>query len=660
MNALIVAAIINLAKVSRTAQHKELEHTARVIAASVEAQLQRYLAIGRALSTSPLLFEEDLNGFRAQASAALPDTSEAWIIVSDPDGQKQLSMSLLPLVRRFPEAIAAQSRAFAAGSPIIAGVFWAPNHQKWITTVECPIFREGKPFRELTVSMSAESFSRFFDAQQLPEGWIGGIADTTGHYIAMTSAAVTGQPVFEGWRQTLGQGGLSRFLSPGGDEMVIASEVSPLSGWTVAVAAKRSVLEAPVRSTLRWAISSGIAVLLSSLVFAIIVARGITGPLRDLEKKASALVGGRPVTMADGIPEVERVWWALQTAVIGRRRLEQDLRVSEELLRTAAESGRFAAHDYDAGTGQLQWTPQLERIVGRDFAGLIVTPDIAASFIHPGDREKTIATVLEWLKGKRHRYELEFRILRPNGEVRWVLDRGQVIRDPVSGRPLRVTGVLLDITGRKQAELRQQNLLKELNHRVKNTLAIVQSIARQTLHNTKEPAAFEREFSERLTSLASAHNLLTQGAWEGASLEAIVRQATAPFVAGAGEDVFEISGPPVDIPANSTITLTLMFHELSSNAAKYGALSVPNGRVNISWETGETDHGKDLCVLWTEEGGPEVREPAKQGFGNRLLTMSAEQLDGTIQIAYNKSGLRCQLRLPLPAAESGPLPGSPA
>jgi PAS domain S-box-containing protein len=776
MNALIIAALVNLANLSHEAQYKQLQYTASVIASSVEARLTRYLDVARALSTSPFLFDEDLSAFKEQAAAAFPDVSEDRLFVSNPAGDE--IMNLFPLAvlpHRSPEGVEAENKAFATHAPVIAGVYRGMATGEWIAAVDYPIFRDGKPFRSVGVAMSVKGFFRLLDSQNLPEGWVAEIADDHGRFVARSGKqeAVAGQPISDGWETTLHHRGIAKFKLTDGTGMIDANEVSPMSGWTIGIAVSENVFEAPVWLTLRWAISIGIGVSLLSLILSVLVARRIAGPIGDLERQAPALVSGHPAAPADGLPEVERVWDALQTAITERQRVEQDLRVSEELLRTAAEGAQFGAHDYDALTGRMQWSPQIRRLLGFSPGAGNLASETGISFIHREDRERVRAAFRAIVKSSQFNYELEFRVVRGDGEVRWVLDRGQTIKDPVSGRTARVIGVLIDITERKLAELslsaqlaeidalyrtapiglavldkdahfvrvnealasmtgrpvsahigqlawdivphlrqaaepilkrviangeravselsgeaagkpgaerqwivnwypvrdaldqrmagvtvedvtsrnaaarRQEMLVRELSHRVKNTLAIVQSIAMQTLRTVKQPGEFAEVFSSRLMSLARAHDLLTQRAWEGASLSSIASQAIAPFLSSAGEDAFDIRGPAADIPANSTITLALMLHELLSNAAKYGALSVPGGRVSLAWTLNGAGNGREIVLHWQESGGPSVKAPERQGFGTQLLMMSAEQLGGRITIEYAPEGLRCNLRFPL-------------
>jgi two-component sensor histidine kinase len=228
------------------------------------------------------------------------------------------------------------------------------------------------------------------------------------------------------------------------------------------------------------------------------------------------------------------------------------------------------------------------------------------------------------------------------------MDRGQAVGDPATGAVVRVVGVLLDITDLKEAEQRQRLLFDELNHRVKNTLAIVQSLARQTLRTRRDPEEFARVFEDRLASLARAHNLLTRESWTGAPLRDIVDAAMAPFVDGGR--VIDVSGSPVVIPAGATITLSMMLHELAANSAKYGALATAGGRLSVRWETGSDPVAAAIDLCWQEEGGPPVVAPATTGFGSRLLQASARHLDAQLDMDFAPQGLRCRLRFTVPRA----------
>lgn len=204
---------------------------------------------------------------------------------------------------------------------------------------------------------------------------------------------------------------------------------------------------------------------------------------------------------------------------------------------------------------------------------------------------------------------------------------------------------------RAQAEQRQRLLINELNHRVKNTLATVQAIAFQTLKGEIPLAEARGRFEARLMALSRAHNLLTAQNWQGASLERVVRDSTEYLAGEQGR--FEISGQEVMLAPRAALALAMAFHELSTNAAKYGALSVDGGSVSIRWRTGEAM----LRIEWKERGGPPVAEPAQRGFGSRLIERGlTADLAGSAAIAFEPDGLSCTIEAALGALLAGDAP----
>ncbi|HYF23395.1 MAG TPA: MHYT domain-containing protein [Caulobacteraceae bacterium] len=241
-------------------------------------------------------------------------------------------------------------------------------------------------------------------------------------------------------------------------------------------------------------------------------------------------------------------------------------------------------------------------------------------------------------------------VYRLKGEPpRWVNIRGRVLRDPV-GRPRKMIGVALDVTDRLRAfadletsERRQRLLIDELNHRVKNTLATVQSIAAQTARRAEDVETFQRTFESRLIALSRTHDALTQGGWESASLRGLLLGELKPY---SGEQA-NLRGPDVRLGPRQALGLGMAFHELATNAAKYGALSVPEGCVRVSWEVAE-----DRLVLdWTERNGPPITgAPERRGFGSRLIRATVEQeLGGQAGFEYAPEGLHCRISVPLHA-----------
>ena len=201
---------------------------------------------------------------------------------------------------------------------------------------------------------------------------------------------------------------------------------------------------------------------------------------------------------------------------------------------------------------------------------------------------------------------------------------------------------------RRLAEERQQLLVNELNHRVKNSLATVQAIAQQTLNRPDVPDDARRAFTERLHALARAHDVLTEESWEGAELSDVVASALDPY---GGQDVkrFHVDGPSVRLPPRIALSLVMALHELATNAAKYGALSDPNGRIEIVWNVEDREDGRYLDLRWTEQDGPPVVPPEHKGFGSRLIERGlAAELQGGARVRYNPTGVVCTIDALLP------------
>jgi PAS domain S-box-containing protein len=218
-----------------------------------------------------------------------------------------------------------------------------------------------------------------------------------------------------------------------------------------------------------------------------------------------------------------------------------------------------------------------------------------------------------------------------------------------SGNLIGASKVGRDITERKHAEGLQQLLIGELNHRVKNTLATVQSIANQTVHRAKSPSDFAASFGGRLQSLAKTHSLLTQSTWQGAELSELIRDQL-PF--GDGEDErITCSGPLVMLNAQAALHLSLVLHELATNAIKHGALSDRRGRLSIRWMV-RTETERKLVLQWQERGGPTVTVPQSRGFGTTLIEKSLEAHGGVTSIRYEAEGVTCEVILPLPETET--------
>jgi two-component sensor histidine kinase len=201
-------------------------------------------------------------------------------------------------------------------------------------------------------------------------------------------------------------------------------------------------------------------------------------------------------------------------------------------------------------------------------------------------------------------------------------------------------------------EKHQELLLAELNHRVKNTLAIVLSIATQTLRHTDTAEAFRAGFETRIMALAEAHNLLTDSNWEGASLRAMIERVLNPY-RGEGAPRYALTaGKDIQVGPRMAVALVMALNELATNAAKYGALSNDKGRVNVSWSVADHNDPIFLRVKWEEMGGPRVSKPTHRGFGSRLIRGLSEDEAGKVEMEFAPTGLVCTFDFPLPAGRA--------
>ena len=319
--------------------------------------------------------------------------------------------------------------------------------------------------------------------------------------------------------------------------------------------------------------------------------------------------------------------------VTDRRQQNEMLRQNEARLRMALRSARAGAWDFDLRRRELHWSPEMFALYGLDPADGQPTREQLARRISPQHRKRARREFARaMLQGGS--FTLEFPIVRPDGTEIWTALAGDVVKDE-QGRPVSARGIDQDITERKNWDKRQAMLLRELSHRVKNTLAVVQSVARQTLRSARDPREFVDAFEGRIRSLAASHSLLTEADWGGARMETIIRHQVAAMVHDY-DGRFRMRGPDVLLSAEVATQLGLVLHELATNAAKHGALSVPHGYVDVVW----TATTSKLRVMWREHGGPVLAEaPAFTGFGTILIDSSALK----VSRRFDAGGFLCKL-----------------
>jgi PAS domain S-box-containing protein len=310
---------------------------------------------------------------------------------------------------------------------------------------------------------------------------------------------------------------------------------------------------------------------------------------------------------------------------------------SEQLRTMALAAGNMGTWDWDVAAGTGTWDEGIFRIFGVDPQNFPVTVENMAGLVHPDDWQ-LLRTTWNELQNDFQPFQVEFRVRRPNGELRWCI--GMAAASVVAGRVARLSGVTVDITERKAAEERQALLAREVDHRARNALAVVQSIVRLTRASSVEEHVTAVE--GRIRALARAHTLLSQSRWQGADLASLVEEELAPYRSSERDRVVA-HGPDIVLEPSTAQTLALALHELATNAAKYGPLSKPSGRVELAWDV----RPGTLVLDWTESGGPAIEPPRTKGYGTRVISASIErQLGGSARFEWRREGLRCMLAIP--------------
>ncbi len=311
---------------------------------------------------------------------------------------------------------------------------------------------------------------------------------------------------------------------------------------------------------------------------------------------------------------------------------------SEEGRSLALAAGQMGSWDWDLISGEWKWDEGQYHIFGTDRATFVPSRDKIGSLLHPDDRERLLEFGRRMAKGERTQ-QTEFRVLRPDGTVRWCIGTAAASLD-AAGRMVRISGVTIDITDRKEAEDRQDLLTREVDHRARNALAVVQSIVRLTRATSIE--GYGAAIEGRIKALARAHALLSESRWQGADLRALVADELAPYRVGDADKV-AIDGPDVSLLPHLAQGLALALHELATNAAKYGALSSKAGKVTLSWQR----NGELLILRWAERGGPAVTPPTTRSFGLTVIRAAVEQqLEGEAVFEWQPTGLSCTLSIP--------------
>ena len=378
---------------------------------------------------------------------------------------------------------------------------------------------------------------------------------------------------------------------------------------------------------------------------AIIVGGQKVGALCVIDTKPRAEFAPSQVEQLVNLASLTSTLFSLKDEARVRARTAAALVREEWRHALTLEAGKVGSWVWDVRTGDVVCNEMFRRMYGLAEGPVLVGDVLAAT--HPLDRAMVEASIEASFEDGLD-YSAEARIAATG---RWLTMRGRVYQRDANGKPLVMMGVSIDITDSKQSADHTRLLLRELNHRVKNTLAMIQSVARQTIRQNPDPKDFIEAFSGRLRTISDAHVLLADRDWSGVQLYEVIASQLGPKFK-TNPDRAEVRGDDVTLPADHALGLGLILHELTTNAHRHGAWSGPAGTVNIDWQI-KPEPTRGLALTWRESGGPTVSAPAEYGLGAKLIERSlAKVLDSEVALSFEPSGVVARVWMPLPAEDA--------
>jgi PAS domain S-box-containing protein len=627
---------------------------ARTLSAEVDREIIGEIERLQALAASPSLRQGDFAEFQRQAEAS-PALRHGGKIALFDRHMQQVVNTWAPSGTPIQKAVASEpvEKALATGKPQVTGLFMGPATGHVMFSIVVPVQIDSESRYALVGSHHLYALADLVVANELPPGWLAVVSDAAHRLIARSDRqdAFVGKELPSGQWRGAGPGGVFESVNSEGRPSLEGYAWSTLTGWQASVWGPKALLEAPVRK-LWWTI--GLATVLAfALVIALTLwlARIIACSVGDAARAAIALGEGFPLA-ASGTPiaEIDTLMAELRRTAAKRRAAEDSLRASNERLQLAINAALMGWWQYEPRHRIVSWDMRAREILG--IAEDRTPLDKAVKLLHPYDTER-VQTALQTAPDPADpKPAIEFRVQRGSGRVRWVEVHWLSYFEDEGCEQLAasVVGIVQDITDRKEHEEKVHLLMREVNHRAKNLLSVVDAIARQTA--ARSPEDFIDRFSERIQALSAYQDLLVENEWNGIKIGDLVCAQLAPF---ADLISFRIvmHGPELYLKAASAQAIGLALHELSTNAGKYGALSTDTGRVDISWAIG----GGTLTMSWTERDGPRISAPKRRGFGTVVMeTMTERSLGGTVKLDCLPSGLTWRLSCP---AENAVVPNEP-
>lgn len=622
----------------REAFEDRLRDSARGLALAIEAEIGIRLTTLAALAASPLLdgSAPDLPAFQLHARRTAEAMGSPVILLRD-------DLTPVPGTEGqalHPGALDAARSALDTGRPVVSNLLGEGAPERHHVAVAVPVPREAGSRMAVVARIDPGVLAAPLAAGATTPGSLAALTDARRRIVARSrdQQRFVGSAIAP---EAAAGIGLARSLD--GEDMFYAlQQIRGLPGWRVAAAQPAAAHRASwQRPLLALGLGGALAMLAAALGAAafgrriILPVDALTRKARNVARNGDTLMGVPP----SGVTEFEALRGGIAEAEIA-------LRTGEARFLRAAKAARLSAWDWDPAADLLRGSPLLEE----DAEGGPGAParSLAAflDLVHPEDRPLMREALRRIQDGETDELQEEFRLLRADGSVRWLHSIGRAILRP-DGSLREVAGISMDVTERVEGGRSRDALAREVDHRAKNALAVVQSILRLT--PVGEPRAFAAAIEGRVGALVRAHSLLAEQGWFGADLRSLAERELAPYLPPDGAARVVLDGPLLSLAASAVQPLTMVLHELVTNAARHGALSGAAGRVELSWQVGRRAGEDEMVRLrWSEsDGSPTEEAPGHRGFGSRVIDSTVRgQLGGTVRRCWSAPGLVCEIVVP--------------
>jgi PAS domain S-box-containing protein len=630
----------------------DLRGEVRTLSGEVDREITGEIETLQALAVSPSLRQGDFAAFQRQAEALLAFRQGRNIMLVDRNMQ-QIVNTWVPFGTPLEKAAVPElERALATGTPQITNLFNMPGSRQLVLGIIVPVQIEGENRYALVRPADQPALANLVAAYGQQPGLHVVISDAQRRLIVQSEhddGLVAKPPPAPQWHCP-GPDGIFEFTGPDGQPSLGAFACSDVTGWQTTIWETKALLEAPVLALWRALGWLALSAFLLVVVLALGLGRIIAGSVGHAAEAANALGEGNPLPLSETpVAEVNTLMAELRVAAARRQAAEKDLQSSRDQLRASKDQLQLSFDATRLGWWQVDPVRAVVSVDARfkeifDLTADEVPVKAIIRRVHPDDRERFQANREAALDPANERPYLhhEYRVRRRDGTVRWVEGNG-LAHFEGSGRDRHVVsfgGTVQDITERKEREEKEHLLMREINHRAKNMLSVVDSIARQTA--ARSPEDFIELFSERIQALSANQDLLVRNEWQGVQVEDLVRAQLAHFADLVGTRI-AVGGPRLRLNPASAQAIGLALHELATNAGKYGALSAETGRVDVSWRI----EGDAFTMTWTEREGPPVSPPKRRGFGTTVMEAMAERsLSGKVDLDYAPSGMVWRLTCP--------------